>query len=537
MAGSARLARGLHTSYTVVSIMSKSKTLLCTLALGASGLLAQAPGPPPLIRLYPVALDASGQPVTNLTANDFKIVDQGKPETIYAFRQPALGPAVPLKPLEHSNRPDGRMGHHTVVLFDLMNENLNDRLDTWKALDKSLPQLESGEGVYFYIFNLEGELVPIHALGPKAADDATWPHDVVPLLDKAMKAASHGRPVHLGQEDQVKKTFHQLETLANELAAYPGRRDIVWITDGMQNVYQPKLPCSGDWVDCALYVPHLGVTIAHAEVAVDPVSYSRDLTTAVTDMGSMDHAWTPVQSTAQAPTNATNALGDYQQHNVQGSQGGDPGLDLAQMALLTGGRAYFRQDIREVLKQVAVDESSAYELSYDPSAANWDSKWHRLHITCEKPGVRLQVRERYFALPDARPPMERMKAALMAAFQSPTDLGEIGLRTKIAPMTDKPGVHLEVRIDAADLLLREEGGKFKGALYFLISDRGANGPLGEPAVLNLAPELTAAQHDTVMKEGLPLEQDHPTTDAVQQVRLIVLDQNTNAVGSVTFAVK
>ena len=175
--------------------------------------------------------------------------------------------------------------------------------------------------------------------------------------------------------------------------------------------------------------------------------------------------------------------------------------------------------------------------AYDPSAANWDSKWHRLHITCEKPGVRLQVRERYFALPDARPPMERMKAALMAAFQSPTDLGEIGLRTKIAPMTDKPGVHLEVRIDAADLLLREEGGKFKGALYFLISDRGANGPLGEPAVLNLAPELTAAQHDTVMKEGMPLEQDHPTTDAVQQVRLIVLDQNTNAVGSVTFAVK
>jgi VWFA-related protein len=510
------------------------------MALAVSGLLAQVPaGPPVLMRLYPVALDATGAPVTDLTAADFKIVDQGKPETIFSFHKPVAGPAAPLAALEHSNRPAGAMPHNIVILFDLMNENQNDRLDTWHALDKSLPQLESGSSVYFYLLNLEGELVPIHAISPQAADDATWPHDVVDPLDKAMKAASHGRPVHLGQEDQVKKTFHQLETLANELAAFPGRRDIVWITDGMQNVYNTKLPCNGDWVDCALYVPHLAVTLAHAEVAVNPVSYSRDLSTAVNpDQGRMDKAWTPVQSTAQAPTNASNALGDVQMHNVQGSQGTDPGLDLAQMALLTGGRTYFRLDIRSVLKQVAVDDANSFEIDYDPSAENWDNKFHKIHITCERPGVKLQVRERYYALADARPAMERMKAALMAAFQSPSDMAEIGLRTKIAPLEGaKPGVHLDVSVNPADLMLSEKDGKYSGALYFLISDRGPSGPLGEPAVLNLTPTLTAEQYKMVMKEGLPLSQDHPTTDAVSQVRIIVLDQNTNAVGSLTFAVK
>jgi len=40
-----------------------------------------------------------------------------------------------------------------------------------------------------------------------------------------------------------------------------------------------------------------------------------------------------------------------------------------------------------------------------------------------------------------------------------------------------------------------------------------------------------------MKEGIPLSEDHATSDAVQRVRLIVLDQNTNAVGSLTFPVK
>lgn len=522
--------------------MSKSKALVCAIVLAASTLLAQAPAPAPLIHLYPTALDLSDQPVTDLTSADFKITDDNKPQTILFFRRPSAERAVALGPLEHSNRPGGAMPHTIVILFDLMNENLNDRLDTWHALSKSLAQLESGDSVYFYLFNLEGDLVPIHAIGPKSADDATWPHDVTAVLDKAMKAASHGRPVHMGQEDQVKKTFHQIEVLANELAALPGRRDIVWITDGMQNVYNPKLPCSGDWVDCALYVPHLAVTLAHAGVAVNPLSYSSDLSTAVNpDAGKMDHAWTPVQSTATAPVNATNALGDYQQHNVQGSQGGDPGLDLAQMALLTGGRVYFRQDIRAVLKQVAAADANSFEIAYDPSAANWDNKFHRIRITCERKGVKLQMRERYYAVADSRPAMDRMKAALMTAFQSPSDAAEIGIRTKLAPMAkgvgDQKGVHIETRINPSDILLREQGGKYSGAIYFLISDRGASGPLGEPAVASFNLDFTPGQYDTIMKEGIPLSQDHATTGAVQAVRLIVLDQNTNATGSLTFAVK
>jgi len=478
-----------------MSNMSKSKTLVCTIVLAASGLLAQVQAPPPLIHLYPVALDASGQPVTDLTAGDFKIVDQSKPQTILAFHRPAVEPAAPLAPLEFTNRPGGAMPHTTVILFDMINENQADRLDNWKELDKSLPQLESGESVYFYVLNLEGVLVPIHAFGPKSADDKTWPHDVVSVLDKVMKAASHARPVQSGQEDEVKKTYKALEDLGNQLAALPGRGDIVWITNGVQNVYNTKHPCNGDWVECGLYVPHLGVTLEKEGAAVNPLSYSRDLNP-------------------------------------------DVNRDLEQMALLTGGHAYFREDIRAVLKQVSRNAVNSYSIAYDPSAENWDNKWHKIRITCERAGVKLLVRERYYALPDSRPAPDRMKAVLMAAFQSPADVAEIGLRTKIAPMEgDKKGVHLEIRINPSDILLSQQGGKFIGAVYLLISDRGASGPLGEPSVSSFNFDLTPAQHDAVMKEGIPLSQDHPTTDAVQQVRVIVLDQNTNAVGSLAFPVK
>jgi VWFA-related protein len=465
------------------------------LAWAASALLAQAPAPGPLVRLYPVALDASGQPVTDLTADDFKIVDQNKSQTILAFHKPRNEPAVKLDTLEFSNRTSATTPQNTVILFDMINLADADRLEAWKALDKSLSQLESGENVYFYLLNLEGTLIPIHPVGPPAADDKTWPAGVANVFDKAMKASSHARPVQAGAEEQVKRTFKALEDIANKLAVFPGRRDILWIANGLTTVADPKLSgCTGDWVECALYVPHLAVTLTNDGVAVNPFAFI-------------------------------------------GALNPDVNYNMDQMALLTGGHFYSREDIRAVLKQVA-QSAVSYSIFYDPGAENWNNKWRRVHLTCERKGVKLQVRERYYALPDSRPPLERTKAVLMQAFQSPTDLTEVGLRAKISALGEnKPGVHLEIRIDPSDLLLREQGGKYSGAVYCLISDRSASAPLGEPAVLDLKPELTAEQYKMVTKEGLPFAQDHPTSDAVRQVRIIFLDQNTNAVGSLTFPVK
>jgi VWFA-related protein len=478
-----------------MSNMSKSKTLLCSIALAASALLAQAQAPPPLIHLYPAALDESGQPVTDLTAADFQIVDQGKPETILAFRKPVIGPAAPLGLLEFSNRPGGAMPHSTAILFDMINLIDADRLDTWKALDKSLPQLDSGEDVYLYVLNLKGVLVPIHPVGPRAPDDKTWPQSVVEAFDKAVKATV-SRPLQFGAEEQVKQSFKALEDIANQMAALPGRKDILWVTNGITTVPDPMLPnCNGDWVECTLYVPHLAFTLERDGVSVDPYSIVGDLNP-------------------------------------------DTNYNVDQMALMTGGHPYFRDDIRAVLKQVARDAVNSYSIVYDPSAQNWDKKWHKIRITCARKGVKLQVRERYYAVPSTQTPAERMKAILMAAFQSPYDTAGIGLRAKIAPMEgDKKGVHMDIRIDPSDLLLREQGGKYSGAVYLLISDHGAAGTLGEPALLNLNPELTAEQYKTAMKDGLPFSQDHPTSDAVQRVRIILLDQNTDEVGSLTFPVK
>ncbi|HEX3747245.1 MAG TPA: VWA domain-containing protein [Bryobacteraceae bacterium] len=466
--------------------------VVCTLALAASALLAQAPSGP-LVRLHPVVLDEKGQPVTDLTADDFKITDLSKPETVFAFHKP--GHEAPPKGdvLEFSNRSSGSTPYTLAILFDMINLSDSDRLENWHTLDKMLPQLESGANLYLYVLNLEGTLIPIHPMGPASPKDNDWPKSIASAFDKVMKQSSHGRPVQVGAEEQEKRTFKALEDIGNSLAMYPGQREILWIANGLTTVNDPKLtPCNGDWVECGLYVPHLAVTLAGDEVAVNP-------------------------------------------YVLAGNLNADANYNLDQMALLTGGHFYSRQDLKPVIDQIGAAAAGSYTVLYDPGADNWNNKWHHLHVTTERKGAKLQVRERYYAVSSTLSSTERSKNVLAMAFQAPSDLSTIGLRVKITPLEGKPGAHLHIVIDPTDLLLRQQNGKYAGALYCLISDRNDTAPTSQPSVLDLHPELTADQYKGALKDGLPLDQDHPT-DATH-LRVILLDQNTDEVGSVTFPIK
>src|SRR5579862_3888027 len=152
--------------------------LIVVLAFGASELVAQVPAPPRLVHLYPVALDTNGQPVTDLTSDDFKITDQGKPQNIFYFRGPHVRWGGISGPAEYSNRPRGWLPHPVAIVFDLMNELRSERVEAWHKLAPSIAQMESGDSVFFYAIGPDGDLVPIHGAGPASASDSTWQRQI-----------------------------------------------------------------------------------------------------------------------------------------------------------------------------------------------------------------------------------------------------------------------------------------------------------------------------------------------------------------------
>jgi VWFA-related protein len=428
-----------------------------------------------LVRLNVVATAA------DLTIEDFRVADDGKAQRIAVFRGPK---SADTKTGEFSNRPVPPQ-HTTAILLDLLNQRLSvDRLNSSRKIGESLKHLDSGESVYLYLLAFDGRLVPIHAIEPGAAPNKTWAQDVDATLAKSMKELNKARPAGMNDEEIVKKSYVALETLANQLTAFGGRTDIVWVTNDIPNVWGPKT-CSGDWIECALYVPHLSVTLDRAGVLVHPLSYAGTLNPTATRY-------------------------------------------MEEMAGLTGGRAYFNDDMQAVIKQLAANASIAYTIAYEPPHENWDSKFHKVKVTCERKGVKLEARQRYYALPDTRPGPQKTQAVLVAAYQRASDVSEIGLRASVSS-TAPNMAHIEIRLDPADLLLHESGGEYTGQLSVLLSARAAAGPQGDPTLSTAAVHLKREQ----LKGDIPIARDYPVDAATQKVRIIVLDQGANSVGSLT----
>jgi VWFA-related protein len=456
--------------------MSFLRTLLCGSAI--SGCLLFAQGGDEAARLVRLNVVATAE---DLTTEDFRVTDDGTAQRIAVFRGPQ---SANTKAGEFSNRPVPPQ-RTTAILLDLVNQKLSaDRIDSSRKLGQSLKQLDSGESVYLYLLAFDGRLVPIHAIEPGAAPNKTWTRDVDATLAKSMKELNRPRPAGMSDEDIVKKAYVALETLANQLATLPGRGDIVWVTNDIPNVWGPKT-CSGDWIECALYVPHLSVTLDHTGVQVHPLSYS----------GLLD------------PT-ATRYM--------------------EEMAGITGGRAFFNEDMRAVIKQLDANASTTYAIAYEPARESWDSKFHKVKVTCERKGVKLEARQRYYALPDTRPAPQKSQGTLVAAYQRPSDVSEIGLRASVSSATPKMA-HIEIRVDPADLLLHESGGEYTGQLTVLLSARTAAGPQGEPT---LSPQTVHLKREQ-LKTGITVARDYPIDGATQKVRIIVLDQGANSVGSLT----
>ena len=86
------------------------------------------------------------------------------------------------------------------------------------------------------------------------------------------------------------------------------------------------------------------------------------------------------------------------------------------------------------MKQLAANSSMTYAVAYEPHEG-WDSKFHKVKVTCERKGVKLEARQRYYALPDTRPGPQKAQAAMVAAYQRASDVAEIGLRASVSATT------------------------------------------------------------------------------------------------------
>jgi hypothetical protein len=199
------------------------------------------------------------------------------------------------------------------------------------------------------------------------------------------------------------------------------------------------------------------------------------------------------------------------------SLGVDASRTMEDMAGLTGGHAYLNQDLSDVVKGFTAQAPGTYSIAYVPPADNWDNKFHRIRISTEKKGMKLQARQHYYAVVDQRPPAQRQQAMMVAAYQSGADVSDIGIRAIVSPGSGSDRIKVEVKVNSTDIVAKR--------LTLLYSARDAERPQGEPTLT-----------DEDVKPGTPIVKEYSIDAATRKIRLIVGDKASDAVGSLTFPV-
>ena len=243
----------------------------------AAGLTVSAQqNEPRMVDLNVIAVDSKGAAVTDLTRDELKITDNGKPENISFFRHrdSTLGAVPKLELNEVANRGGANVPRATVILFDELNERFGTRGSAANQIVHNLQGLESADYLYLYFLTLNGSLFPVHGLpGPEdvapAPGAAPWTRDIKGLMDKAQRATMQVRPPEESDPTyRIMLTYRALDAIANELARVPGRKSLVWVTDGVPTELGPNRSDTGDFVDFTPQLRQLSDTFDRSGVSI-----------------------------------------------------------------------------------------------------------------------------------------------------------------------------------------------------------------------------------------------------------------------------
>lgn len=473
--------------------------LVAALLLTSS--LRAADAPEQLKILNVVALDANGQPVTDLTAADFHVLDDGKPQPILFFRfTGARATQTSLGPREYSNHSSAPR-NPVVVLFDMLNDRILGDAYVRAELIDGLKKLESADNIYLYLLTPGGELVPVHGLPPADAvvqpSTEPWTRQIAPLLDQTMKPFAGFHPVdELDLKVRYEKTMAALNTLGGNVTEMSGRRSIVWVTHGFA-LFGYSLSVRGR-LDFTDPLRNFFERLELSQVFLYPVDQSR-----------------------------RGAGADPTTYSAQ---------TLDEAAALTGGRRLTSDRASEGIQSALTDARADYEIAYRMPSDKIDKKRRKLRVTATRKDIHIQSPQAYYVI--ARPPADvLLRGVIGTAVRSPFEATDIGIRATIAPAADHKSVVLNAYIDPADIFLHPSGDLQTGHLDFMIAAYDANGLDQASKPLSLDLKLTAPQLEAARRSGLAIRQTLAFKDSTERIRIIVYDPNLNSVGSVQVPLK
>ena len=532
--------------------------------LGAAALMAQQPPaapqsqePPPVtfrveinyVEVDAIVTDAQGNPVTDLTASDFEVFEDGKLQAVTAFSlvnlpieraERPLFASAPIEPdVQTNTSAEGRI--YLIVLDDLHTTFTN------------TPRVKKALGEFFdrsFGVNDLAAVVYTSGRGSDAQDFTNNRRLLLESVDKFMgrKLRSEvleiadalnrprdpdlgrpGDPLEAERAFNARNTMSAIRKLAEFMGGVRGRRKaMLLVSEGISyNIYDVIGNASAsivmqDTADAVAAATRANVAI----YAVDPRGLS-----------AFDEA---------VEISATPA----DDRNFSVTRGLQDALRLSQeslrvLAAETGGfAAVNRNDFGDAFARIVRENSSYYVLGYYSSNERRDGRYRKLEMRVKRPGLQVRSRRGYVEprgrAPEARgatPGVNPLTAAVNDALGSPIPISGIPLNVFAAAYkgtAPNAVVVLSVEMNGEQFRFDDRDGIFNDRVEVTFTSVDASGDVHPGARHSLTMTMRADTVARVRERGFRVIAQTELPPGRYQLRMAAAEEGGNLTGSVLY---
>ena len=341
-------------------------------------------------------------------------------------------------------------------------------------------------------------------------------------------------------QNPLRAVLESLVALSRHFAAVPGHKSLAWIAGDS---------VLADWEDQAVATEKGSkmneAALQHAKEALNEAHialYAVDASAVGGDAVDSSLQFRNVELNQPARDNATLLGGALPRNNTAGRTTGQMEQDLhgiqgpvRQLAESTGGRAIRKGgDLKAILDSIDRDSNALYEVGFEPDTAA-DGKYHNLQLrVTDRKDVSLHYRSGYMYAEESVTTRQRFQQAIW----SPQDAGDLALTAQVVPASAPSGEGIvKLRVGFHGVALQRKPGqradRWTDQLYIFVAVRDDATQKAEVSGDTLRLSLKPETYESGMPEGIPYQRAIETKSSLGSVRIIVVDGNSNKMGSVT----
>ena len=495
-----------------------------------------------LVVLDVVATDNNGAPEQDLKAEDFTVLENGKPQKIRGFNfehgnvvtQAASGGASSQG---FSNAPQFKNASSlNVILLDALNGDFAGHAYGRDELIKFLDKQTLSQPTALYV--LSEKLTLLHDFTLDAKELKAMVQDYKPggpvHVDNVYSAASPFSARHPSANTTVRSmdiTIAALSSLAQALAGYPGRKNLIWVSEGFPLTLFPEIIYDDP-------TPFGGKGSSGASPAPPTMAMSSSF-----QSGAGSDFDAVVEKVANALMNAQVAVYPVDASGLQKDNHLNTINTMRSLADRTGGKAFYnRNDVEVGVRTSIEDGSSYYTLEYYPENKTWDGKFRTIQIK-SRPGVTLRYRQGYYALDpgtqgkDAEKDLARNFSNALS-LDMPSATGVV-FHAGVTPPPKAQQVTVNFAIDPHTLSFQHKAdGQAAVEISCAVAAYSEKGQLVKEEITNMTATIKSADFEKMMKgQQFPCKRAIELKSGSYNLALGVVDRNSRLMGTTTAWVK